>query len=68
MKIVIRGYNIIATIRGLRYGTLDDNIIVLMAHYDTHISGTSGTDDNASGVASLLEIARLLMRNESCER
>lgn len=34
-------------------------IIVLGAHYDT-VPGTPGADDNASGVAGLLELARLL--------
>ena len=33
--------------------------IVLGAHYDT-VPGTPGADDNASGVAGLLELARLL--------
>ena len=34
-------------------------IIVVGAHYDT-VTGTPGADDNASGVAGLLEIARAL--------
>jgi Predicted aminopeptidases len=34
-------------------------IIVLGAHYDT-VAGSPGADDNASGVAGLLELARLL--------
>ena len=34
-------------------------IIVLGAHYDS-VAGTPGANDNASGVAALLEIARLL--------
>ena len=34
-------------------------IIILGAHYDS-ISGTPGANDNASGVAAMLEIARLL--------
>ena len=33
--------------------------IILGAHYDT-VPGTPGADDNASGVAGLLELARLL--------
>ena len=35
-----------------------EKIFVIGAHYDT-ASGTPGADDNASGVASLLELARL---------
>ena len=34
-------------------------IIVLGAHYDS-VAGSPGADDNASGVAALLEIGRLL--------
>lgn len=40
-------------------GALGEQIIVVGAHYDT-IPGTPGADDNASGVAGLIEIARLL--------
>ncbi|MBI3377568.1 MAG: M28 family peptidase [Nitrospirae bacterium] len=48
-------YNIEAEIKG----TSDkDKIIVIGAHYDT-IIGTPGADDNASGVAGILELARL---------
>ncbi len=36
-----------------------DEIIVIGAHYDT-VTMTPGADDNASGVAGLLELARLL--------
>jgi len=35
--------------------------VVLVAHYDT-VEGSPGADDNASGVAGLLEIARVLPR------
>jgi len=35
-----------------------DEIVVFGAHYDS-VPGTPGADDNASGVAALLEIARL---------
>src|SRR5581483_8112325 len=34
-------------------------VLVVGAHYDT-VAGTPGADDNASGVAALLELARLL--------
>jgi len=36
-----------------------ERIVVVGAHYDT-VTGTPGADDNASGVAGLLELARLL--------
>lgn len=39
--------------------TLADEIIVVGAHYDS-AWGTPGADDNASGVAALLELARML--------
>lgn len=35
-----------------------DEIIVVGAHYDT-ITGSPGADDNASGIAALLELSRL---------
>jgi len=42
-----------------RRGTQEPNrILVVGAHYDT-VEGTPGADDNASGVAVLLELARL---------
>ncbi len=40
----------------------DDKLLVVGAHYDT-VFTTPGADDNASGVAGLLEIARLLSQN-----
>jgi Zn-dependent M28 family amino/carboxypeptidase len=41
------------------YGPQSDSVIVVGAHYDSH-DVTPGADDNASGVAGLLELARLL--------
>jgi Zn-dependent M28 family amino/carboxypeptidase len=35
-------------------------VLVVGAHYDSLLSGTPGADDNASGCASVLELARLL--------
>lgn len=37
--------------------------ILVGAHYDT-VTGTPGADDNASGVATLLEVARLLREGD----
>jgi len=45
--------NIIATKKG---GEKSEEIIIIGAHYDTRYS--PGADDNASGVATLLELAR----------
>ncbi len=48
--------NIIAETRGTEH---PEKIILVGAHYDT-IEDTPGADDNASGIAALLEIFRLL--------
>ncbi|MDH5673710.1 MAG: M20/M25/M40 family metallo-hydrolase [Myxococcales bacterium] len=39
--------------------TSPEEVVVVGAHYDT-VPGTPGADDNASGVAAMLEIARVL--------
>ena len=44
--------NVIAELRGA-----SDEIVVIGAHYDT-VDGSPGADDNASGVAALLALAR----------
>ncbi len=49
-------YNIIGEVH--RTKKIDRGILVVGAHYDTVI-GTPGADDNASGIAVLLELARL---------
>ncbi len=53
-------YNIICEIKGTE--ARDDGILVVGAHYDT-VVGTPGADDNASGVAGLLELTRLAALN-----
>jgi Zn-dependent M28 family amino/carboxypeptidase len=52
-------HNIITEVKGTGD---DDGILVVGAHYDT-VEGTPGADDNASGIAGLLELARLTRRN-----
>jgi len=61
---VIQQQNVVATLRG---GSSFESVLVITAHYDTRpadvADGTSrspGADDNASGVALLIESARLL--------
>ncbi len=51
---------------GIPGRTRPGEIIVVGAHYDT-VEGSPGADDNASGVAGLIEIARLL-REEAMSR
>ncbi|HEX8618193.1 MAG TPA: M28 family peptidase [Thermoanaerobaculia bacterium] len=46
--------NVIVEVRGT---TKPDEIVVIGAHYDC-VTGTVGADDNASGVAALLALAR----------
>lgn len=48
--------NIIAETKGTKQ---PEKILIIGAHYDT-VTRTPGADDNASGVAGLLELARLL--------
>ena len=51
--------NVVATI----VGTLAPELVLeIAAHHDT-VPGTVGADDNTSGVAVLLEVARLLQEN-----
>lgn len=52
--------NIIAEVRGTDPSAR--GVLVVGAHYDT-VVGTPGADDNASGVAALLELARLAALN-----
>lgn len=48
--------NIIAEKRGV---SSPDQVLILGAHYDT-VPGSPGADDNASGIAVLLEVARTM--------
>ncbi len=51
------GVNLVATLPGRR----TDALVVVGAHHDT-VRNTLGADDNASGLAGLLELANLLHR------
>ncbi|XP_077500979.1 uncharacterized protein LOC144111498 [Amblyomma americanum] len=53
------GVNIIGVLSGKHRRTPDDHLIVLGAHYDT-FKKTKGVNDNGSGIAALLEAARVL--------
>ncbi len=49
-------YNIICEVKGTE--GVDNPVLIVGAHYDT-VVGTPGADDNASGVACMIELARL---------
>jgi Zn-dependent M28 family amino/carboxypeptidase len=49
-------YNVVGEVKGTHRDKKE--ILIIGAHYDT-VVGTPGADDNASGVAGLLELARL---------
>ena len=53
--------NLEATHAGIKH---PEQILLIGAHYDS-VSGSPGANDNGSGVAALLEIARLLKRVET---
>lgn len=53
------GANIIGVLKGREWGTPNDQIIVVGAHWDT-VNFTPGTDDNGSGMAAMLEAARAI--------
>ncbi|XP_075533460.1 uncharacterized protein LOC142566380 isoform X1 [Dermacentor variabilis] len=57
------GVNIIGVLSGKRRRTPEDQLIVLGAHYDT-FKKTKGVNDNGSGVAALLEAARVLTMHQ----
>jgi Zn-dependent M28 family amino/carboxypeptidase len=53
-------HNIIAEVKGTQ--DRKDGMLIIGAHYDTDVA-TPGADDNASGVAVLLELARLAVQS-----
>lgn len=55
------GRNIIGTLSGT--GT-SEKVVIVDAHYDT-VNNSPGADDNGSGVAGVMEVARILSRYPS---
>lgn len=55
-----QGINVIGTLDGSFDGSSAPRGIAIGAHYDT-VAGSPGADDNASGVAAMLECARALI-------
>ena len=59
--------NVIARPKGSIDNPPGQPLLVIGAHYDT-VSGSPGADDNASAVAGLIEMARLLADNKIVAR
>ncbi|CAG2183748.1 unnamed protein product, partial [Oppiella nova] len=57
-----KAHNIIGIWPGTRRGTPSDQIIIIGAHYDT-VRSSPGVDDNGSGSAAVLEMAKLIAQN-----
>lgn len=55
----LMGTNVVAMLPGTRWGTSADLPVVVGAHMDT-VEGSPGMDDNGSGMAAMLETARIL--------
>ena len=59
-------YNVVATLKGISY---PDSVCIIGGHYDDNLktgdpfSIVPGANDNASGVAAALEIARVMKKN-----
>lgn len=62
---VRKGVNIVASLR--TSSPSHDRPIIVGAHYDT-VPNSPGADDNASGVAALLECARVLTESKRAEQ
>jgi Zn-dependent M28 family amino/carboxypeptidase len=54
------GTNVVGTLVG---SSQPDELVIIGAHYD-HIAGCPGADDNATGVAGLFELGRMLAGGE----
>src|SRR5690606_6446465 len=64
-EVTLHNYGSGVNVIGRRPGaTAPDEIVMVGAHYD-HIDDCRGADDNASGVAAALEIARVLATVET---
>ncbi len=63
-EVALQNYGTGINVVGRRLGTTTpEQQVVIGAHYD-HIPGCHGADDNATGVAATLEIARMLAQVE----
>ena len=62
METLPPGANVFAIYPGQLWGTAKDRIVLIGAHWDT-MDGTDGYNDNGSGVATVLEVARQIVES-----
>lgn len=58
-EVMKEGVNLVGVIPGSQRGQLEDGIVLVGAHYDT-VPNSNGVDDNGSGLAVMMEIAKTL--------
>ena len=58
-----KGVNVVGILPGVRWGTSQDQVVVVSAHWDT-VKESPGVNDNGSGVVALVEIARIIMEDK----
>ena len=52
------GVNLVGKLPGTLAGSRNDRLILIGAHYDTIRTTSHGADDNGSGVAAMLQVAK----------
>jgi len=52
---MLNGTNIVGILPGELWGTKDDEVLVIGAHWDT-VPTSKGMDDNGSGCTAVLEV------------
>ena len=60
------GENIIGMLPGKLSGSPNDRLFLIGAHYDTMRTTLHGSDDNGSGVAAMLQVAKQLAKGMVC--
>ena len=65
-NVEMSGTNIVGILPGKKFGTKEDRVLVVGAHWDT-VKVSPGFNDNGSGVAALIELARAFAQAE-CEQ
>ncbi|XP_076470399.1 uncharacterized protein YfbL-like [Babylonia areolata] len=60
----VTGHTVVGVMKGVHFGTDNDSIVAISAHYDT-MRNTPGVNDNGAGVVVMLEAARELVQGKA---